>query len=138
MGTRKAVALVALWLARLCALLLILLWGGFFVEHLREWFLRSDGRLPPVWVWVGQFLHLLMLLGLALVAFRPSLGAISTILATALFFGLMSYHDGFKGFPYLALVNLPPAALALVYAALKAQPDSNGAAASKGYLRRQR
>jgi hypothetical protein len=39
----------------------------------------------------------------------------------------MSYHDGFRGFPYLALVNLPPAAFALVYAALMARRELDDA-----------
>jgi hypothetical protein len=45
---------VALGLTRLCAAVLFLFWGGFFLEHLQEWFLRADGLLPPASVWIGQ------------------------------------------------------------------------------------
>jgi hypothetical protein len=53
------------WTGRLTALLL-LFWGMFFVEYLSEWFLRSDGSYPPAWVWGGQFLHLVILIGLGM------------------------------------------------------------------------
>ena len=115
MSSRRTVGLACLWLARISALLLFLFWGGFFLEHLREWFLRQDGRLPPAKVWVGQFLHLAMLLGLGLVVLRPKWGAVATVVGTISFFAWI----GYRGFPYLALANLLPVVLVAVSMAMR-------------------
>jgi hypothetical protein len=114
MKPKTAIIVGALWLARICALLLFLFWGAFFLEHLQEWFLRQDGRLPPPSVWMGQLLHLAILVGLGLLIFRPVWRAALTVIATVLFFSVI----GYKGFPYMALLNLPPVMFALVYTAM--------------------
>lgn len=97
-------ATICLWIGRLVAACLLLFWGGFFVEHLREWFLRADGQYPPLKVWIGQALHFGMLLGLAISLKWEKLGALLTVVATAVFFA----HIGGRGFPFLALMNLAP------------------------------
>lgn len=99
----KTLARVACRLARLLAILLCLLWGAFFVEHLQEWFL-DEGELPPAKVWVGQALHLVMILGLGMIVFWRVLGAVVTVVATASFFSWI----GVNRFPYVALLNLLP------------------------------
>ena len=81
------------WAGRSAALLLLLFWGAFFAEHLMEWFLRRDGRYPPPWVWLGQFLHLGMLVGLALMLRWDRLGAIVLAVATAAFFAMIKDPD---------------------------------------------
>jgi hypothetical protein len=121
MKMQTAILVGALWLARICAVLLFLFWGAFFLEHLQEWFLRQDGQLPPPSVWRAQVLHLAMLLGLALTIFRPGWGAIVTVVATVLFFAAI----GYKGFPYIALLNLPPVVFAALYTAMKAAAGAN-------------
>ena len=115
MNAKQVIEVGALWLARICALLLFLFWGAFFLEHLQEWFLREDGRLPPFGAWVGQFLHLAMLVGLGLIIFRPGWGAIVTVVGTVSFFASI----GYKGFPYIAFLNLPPVVFAAVYTAMR-------------------
>lgn len=115
MAARNSIRLIALWLARISALLLLFFWGAFFVEHLFEWFLRPDGAFPPASVWVGQFLHLAMLVGLGTIVFFPGWGAVIAAVATASFFSWI----GYKGFPYIALLNLPPIVFAAVYVAMK-------------------
>ena len=104
-----------LWLARVSALLLFLFWGAFFVEHLHEWFLRADNTYPPLKLWIGQSLHLIMLLGLGTTLFKPGWGAIITVLGTASFFAWI----GFRGFPYIALVNGLPVVLVLISSLLR-------------------
>ena len=59
-------ACVSRWLGRGLALLLFLFWGAFFVEHLAEWFSHPQAAPPPLRAWVAQGLHLVMLIGLAL------------------------------------------------------------------------
>jgi hypothetical protein len=122
MKMQTAILFGALWLAQICALLLFLFWGAFFLDHLQEWFLRQDGQLPPSSVWLGQLLHLAMLLGLGLTIFRPAWGAMVSVVATVLFFSAI----GYKGFPYIALLNLPPVIFAALYTAMRTWARANG------------
>ncbi len=92
------------WGGRLTALLLLLFWGMFFVEHLSEWFLRGDGRYPPAWVSVHELFHFVMLAGLAMMLKWEKAGALVMIIATVAFFGGIGFH----GFPWIALINLAP------------------------------
>src|SRR5262245_60505585 len=102
---REAIAVACRWLGRTLALLLLLFWGAFFLEHLSEWFLGPQGA-PPLWVWVSQVLHLGMLVGLALMLWRDRLGALVTALATTAFFASIGVYR----FPWIALLNLLPIA----------------------------
>jgi len=104
MDTTRTIALISGWLARPFALLLCLFWGAFFLEHLQEWFLNRGGVFPPSKVWIGQVLHLAMIVGLAILVFRPILGSVVTIAGTASFFAWI----GVNRFPYVALLNLLP------------------------------
>lgn len=115
MKTNRTIPLVASWIARLFALLLCLFWGAFFVAHLREWFFGDSGVLPPTKVWIGQFLHLVMIVGLAILIFWPRLGAVVTILGTASFFSSI----GMKEFPWIALMNLIPIAFVVFFGSLR-------------------
>ena len=111
MISRNVLSGIGKWGGRLTAVLLVLFWGGFFVEHLSEWFLRSDGRYPPPWVWVQQGMHFLMLAGLAMMLKWPRLGTVVMVLATIAFFSSI----GMNRFPYFALINLVPVAFFTVY-----------------------
>ena len=102
----ELVAVACRWLGRSLALLLFLFWGAFFVEHLAEWFSRPQAAPPPLWVWVAQGLHLVMLIGLALMLRWERLGAIVTALGTTAFFASIGVHR----FPFIALLNLLPIA----------------------------
>jgi len=66
--------------------MLFLLWGAFFVEHLKEWF-SDSGHLPPWSVFSIQLFHLLLLIGyVASLKWRVA-GSILVILSALLFFG---------------------------------------------------
>jgi hypothetical protein len=74
------------WIARLSAAVLFLFWGGFFVEHLTEWFIAPLPRTPPPAVWLAQLLHFLILAGLV-IGWRWELaGGLLVIAASVLFF----------------------------------------------------
>jgi hypothetical protein len=103
---RDAVAVAFRWLGRALALLLLLFWGAFFLEHLSEWFWNAQGAAPPTRVWISQMLHLAMLAGLALMLRFDWLGAIVTVLGTTAFFASIGMHS----FPFIALLNLLPIA----------------------------
>jgi hypothetical protein len=102
----NTVAVTFRWLGRTLALLLLLFWGTFFLEHLSEWFRNPVGAPPPTWVWISQMLHLGMLVGLALSLRWDRLGAIVTALGTTAFFASIGMHS----FPFIALLNLLPIA----------------------------
>lgn len=95
------------WIGRIFAGLLFLFWGAFFIEHLFEWFMHPDQGLPPAWVWVGQILHFTMIIGLAIMIKWYLLGAIVTTIGTVAFF----LSIGYKGFPFIAILNAIPIAL---------------------------
>lgn len=89
-------------LGKLLAVLLALFWGAFFMEHLGEWFLNRGGPWPPPWVWLGQGLHALMIVGLILMLWREDIGTWATVIATIAFFGVIC---GTRSFPFIALLN---------------------------------
>lgn len=74
------------WAARGLAVLLLLLWGPFFVAHVSEWFLGP--RFPPLWVWFMQALHLGFLAGYVAVWRWELVGATLILACGGLFFGL--------------------------------------------------
>ena len=94
------------WAGRIVALLLVLFWGAFFVEHLIEWFLRQD-HLPPPFVWRAMALHAAMLVGLVVMLKWAVWGSLLTVLATSTFFASI----GINHFPFVALLNALPIAL---------------------------
>ena len=99
------------WGGRATALLLVLFWGAFFLEHLQEWFLRKDGQYPPPRVWVGQALHLAVIAGLASMLRWERVGALITMAATASFFAWI----GYRGTLVLPLINLVPVVFFSLY-----------------------
>ncbi len=100
---RTTVALICRWLGRLLSLLLLLFWGAFFVEHVKEWLLNPAGS-PPLFVWVSMLFHLGMLVGLALMLFREIPGMIVLSMATLAFFSSIGMNE----FPWIALLNVIP------------------------------
>ncbi len=71
------------WLGRLFAALLFVFWGGFFFEHLCEWFPQPATGFPPTWVWIGQGFHLAMVVGLGLMLRWRRAGSLLTIAGSA-------------------------------------------------------
>jgi hypothetical protein len=92
------------WLGRLTALLLLAFWGFAFVEHLFEWFLQPESKLPPLFVWLAQLCHLAIVVGLAMMIRWDKPGAVVTVTATLAFFLSIGVVAAFP------LLNLVPIA----------------------------
>ena len=89
------------WSGHTISVLLFLFWGAFFLSHLFEWFLNTEKGLPPVSVWINMSFHLMMLIGLAMTIKWDKLGVLITLIGTIAFFSSI----GYRGFPYIALLN---------------------------------
>lgn len=72
--------------ASLVAVAAAVLWLGFFVEHVTEWF--SGSPAPPPGVWVAQLAHLGILVGLIASLRWRLVGSITTVVSALLFFAL--------------------------------------------------
>lgn len=92
------------WAARGLALVLAAFWGSFFVEHLLEWFLRSDGRYPPPWVWVAMAAHFVMIAGLLAMLKWDRAGTVILMAGTLTF----SVVVGDWNVVLICLINLAP------------------------------
>lgn len=80
------------WLARIASLLIFLLWGAFFVEHLTEWF-SNPKQLPPLKIWIQMVFHFLLLAGYLLVFKWERIGSLVIIgSAFAFFFSAAGWH----------------------------------------------
>lgn len=105
------------WGGRLIALLLLVFWGAFFVDHLSEWFLQGGGRYPPRRVWIQQFFHLAMLVGFGLMLKWDRLGSVVVLASGTAFFGGILLQD--SRFEYrivlFALASFLPVACFAVY-----------------------
>ncbi len=72
--------------ARVLSGMLFILWGSFFIDHL-EWFFTSPSeQTPPLFVWIMQSLHLVLLIGYALVFRFEKIGSAVIVLSAAIFF----------------------------------------------------
>ncbi|MDX2029293.1 MAG: hypothetical protein SF339_01390 [Blastocatellia bacterium] len=96
------------WIARAFSIVLFLVWGAFFVEHL-SWFFGS-GERPPANVWLLQAVHLLLLVGLLLALKWEVAGSVLIILSALVFF---SQAAG-ERFLLMYTVTIVPAVLFLV------------------------
>jgi predicted membrane-bound mannosyltransferase len=101
------------WTGRVLAVLLVLFWGGFFVEHLMEWFVKPWPETPPAAVWLGQAEHLLLLVALAMLWRWEVAGAVAVITLAAVFFA----GKAGANFPLFFALTALPAALVLAAAA---------------------
>jgi hypothetical protein len=107
----SALIAVGKWGGRVTAFLLFLFWGAFFIEHLSEWFIRSDGIYPPPGVWISQIFHGLMIAGLLLMLRWHKAGTILLLAGTIGFFGSIGEMDLIP----LSLINLVPVAFFTMY-----------------------
>ena len=103
----KAVTAVR-WLARALAICVFLFWGAFFIEHLREWFIKPFPNHPPLKVCVGMALHCLLLAGLLIALKWERVGSLMVILAAFVFFYQVS---GSPFSLFFGLTALPPVLL---------------------------
>jgi hypothetical protein len=111
MTANSLTATNALWVGRVTAVLLFLLWGAFFAEHLSEWFRGTGGQYPPPRIWIGQAFHFVILVGLALMVKWDRLGTIVMLAGTAGFAASVWDLDVLK----IMSVNLVPVILFTVY-----------------------
>ena len=92
------------WIGLTISVLLFLFWGAFFLSHLFEWFLNSERESPPMPIWISMAFHQVMLIGLAITIKWDKLGVLITLIGTIAFFSSI----GYRGFPYIALLNGVP------------------------------
>lgn len=73
------------WSARLLGLLVSILWGAFFVEHVSEWFIRPFPNHPPLSVCLWMGVHFLMIAGYVAAWRWPVPGALVSLVAGFVF-----------------------------------------------------
>jgi hypothetical protein len=118
---------IVCWTARILALGLFIFWGAFFLEHVEEWFMHPFQESPPIWVWLAQFAHLAILVGLAALWRWPVGGSLLTMIASLTFFGGLAISAGTAGHRYLPLVaffaiTIIPALLSLACGLARKRP----------------
>jgi hypothetical protein len=91
------------WAARILALLLFILWGMFFIEHL-SYLIPPYEETPPWWVWGLQAVHLVMLLSLLATWKWERAGSLVLAVSAAVFFG---FAAGLNGFLFYLVTCLP-------------------------------
>lgn len=94
------------WIARITGLALFLLWGAFFVEHLREF--MNLHNVPPLYVWLIQAVHLIFLLGYIIALKWECTGSLMVIAGSAIFFAATTGSN----FAPFFIISITPA---LVY-----------------------
>ena len=76
---------IARWIGRGLCILLFILWGAFFIEHL-GFFLMDTGAPPPLYVWLLQILHGLFLLSYLLCLKYERIGSLCLFILALAFF----------------------------------------------------
>jgi hypothetical protein len=92
-------------------LVLFILWGSLFVEHI-AWFLPPLPA-PPLYVWVGQTIHLSLLVSYILSFWKEKLASAGMILFSFMFFVLLIGRTG--GVVFFLLSSLPAGLFALCW-----------------------
>jgi hypothetical protein len=106
----RRIALSALvWIGRALAVFVFLFWGAFFVEHLTEWFASPFTNPPPAKVWLGQFLHLLILVGLLVTLRWEKMGCLLVMVA-----GLLFFPRAGANFPIFYALTILPALIVVL------------------------
>lgn len=106
-GGMKWLELALRWGGRGLACVLLVMWGAFFVEHVREWYVQPSNGFPPRWVLAVMVSHLVMLVGLAVSLRWGRVGAAVTLVGTAAFIGITAATAKPA---VILLVNVAPAA----------------------------
>jgi len=103
------------WLARGIAMVLGLLWGAFFIEHVNEWYIKPPQGFPPLWVLAAMGFHLGMIVGLVAMVRWSRTGSVISCVATCGFLGMTAAH---ARVPLIVLINGVPVLLMIVAAIL--------------------
>lgn len=114
-STCRVLLTVLKWSRRVIAGAIFLLWGAFFIEHVREWYLQPAPAQPPLWVGLCMVCHLAVLIGLLMILRWDRLGSFVTLLATVGFLAAIAIGKGsVSNLPAIVLVNLIPIGIAIV------------------------
>ncbi|HEX7555533.1 MAG TPA: hypothetical protein VF338_02830, partial [Leptolinea sp.] len=70
--------------ARLLSILLFLLWGSLFIEHL-AWFFPPIPK-PPLWVWASQIIHFGLMLSYLYFFWKEKIAALIMVSCAFIFF----------------------------------------------------
>ena len=90
------------WIARAISIVLFLVFGAFFVEHL-SWFFGS-GERPPAIVWMLQGVHFLMLAGFLIALKWEAAGSVLIAVSSLIF---LSQAAGERFLPLFAITIVP-------------------------------
>jgi hypothetical protein len=96
------------WAGRITSIFGLFIWGAFFIEHL-VWFANLPAESPSLSVWIGQILHLTLLIGYLLAFWRERTGSLLILLGAVGFFSLV----GGQNMLLFILISILPALLYL-------------------------
>jgi len=88
---------------RVLSILLFILWGSFFIEHL-SWFFTELMDTPPILVWFAQGAHFLLLVGYLISLKWERAGSVLIVVCAVLFFG---YAAGRNALPFIIVSIFP-------------------------------
>lgn len=76
---------IARWIGRGLCIALFILWGAFFIEHL-SFFTLTGGDQPPLYVWLLQLVHGLLLISYLICLKFERIGSIGILVFGLIFF----------------------------------------------------
>lgn len=88
---------------KIFSLLLFVLWGTFFIEHL-SWFYVEVNNRPTVQIWFAQVFHLFLLTGYLISLKWEKIGSGFIIVNSVLFFG---FAAGVNSIPFVIVSSFP-------------------------------
>lgn len=100
--------------AQLLCLILFVAWGYLFIRHV-HWFLPPEAS-PPVWIWIGQGVHLLLLVSYMVPFWNEKAGSIFMTVTAFVFFFLLFASGGAVAY---FLISIMPAILFLIAGRIK-------------------
>lgn len=92
---------IARWIGRGLCIALFILWGAFFIEHL-GFFTHTGGEQPPLYVWLLQLVHGLLLISYFVCIKFERIGSMGILV-----FGLIFFLSTGAGW-YLLVLSLSP------------------------------
>lgn len=100
--------------AYLLCIILFVAWGYLFVKHL-HWFLPPEA-FPPAWIWIGQGVHLVLLISYLIPFWHEKAGSILMTITAAVFFFLIVATGGAIAY---FVISILPAILFFISSRLK-------------------
>ena len=103
--------------AQLMSIILFLVWGYVFVMHI-FWFLPPVPA-PPLLIWIGQGLHLVLLVSYVLSFWKEKVASILMVTSAFVFFFIVAGSGGAIAY---FLLSILPAILFFIASRLKKTP----------------